>query len=226
MKVLKVLAIIFSITVLGLIFYEHYKTKKFIESLPPVPAMQREVSPEEKTPMPLEMRTPENEAEHTSEDTDSVPNNHSDFHHHTDSQGHTHHHDSLVEPMPSSESDVPQRTEEITSEVQPPPGWVPWKKVLPDGRIAVDREAFIAEFGNTSKVRTYLELHRKVNTADFYTQREIYEFMVLDKEFTQNPSILPSHLEKMRQSAAQNPDAKLPSWQFLKNNANIRIIEK
>ena len=97
-------------------------------------------------------------------------------------------------------------------EVQPSAGWVPWRKVGPDGEtIVLDRDAVIAEFGNTPKVNAYLELARKINTADSYTAREIYELIVLEKEFTQDPNILPSHIEKLRQRAAQNPDAVIRS---------------
>ncbi|RKU30167.1 hypothetical protein C6495_13450, partial [Candidatus Poribacteria bacterium] len=54
-------------------------------------------------------------------------------------------------------------------------------------------------------------------------RREIYEFMVLEKAFTQDPNILPSHLEQLRKRAVQNPDGVLPSWRALKNNPNVRI---
>ena len=64
---------------------------------------------------------------------------------------------------------------------------------------------------------------RKINTADSYTAREIYELIVLEKEFTQDPNILPSHIEKLRQRAAQNPDAVIRTWRSLKNDPNITI---
>ena len=48
MKVLTVFAILFFTTLIGLLFYAHYDTKKFIESLPQAPALQHEVAPAEK----------------------------------------------------------------------------------------------------------------------------------------------------------------------------------
>ena len=235
MKVLTVFAILFFATLLGLIFYAHYDTNKFIESLPQAPAQQREVEPAEKTPKPHEKGTAENEAEQHLEDTAPVPDTHGNFQESTDSHGHVHHTPASADSTSwgdALETDLPlpadETGEENTSAVQLPPGLVPWKTVGPDGEIVYDRAAVIAAFGNTPKVHAYLELARKVNTADSYTQKEIYEFMVLEKEFTQDPNILPSHLEKMRRSAVQNPDAVLPSWRALKNNPNmrIRIIEK
>ena len=53
--------------------------------------------------------------------------------------------------------------------------------------------------------------------------------MVLEKAFTQDPNILPSHLEQMRQRAVQNPDGVILTLRALKkNNPNVRIkiIEK
>ena len=216
----------------GLILYTHYDTKKFIENLPQPATTQREVSAEEKTPTQREARTPENQGKLTSEETPSVPDTHGHFHEHSDSHGHTHPHDSLVESSTVSESNTTQQNEETVeapSGEQLPPGVVAWKSVSSDGIIEIDREAFLAEFGNHPKAYTYLTLHRKVNTADSYTYREIYEYNVLEKEFTQDPAILPSHLEKMRQRAAQNPDGKIRSWQSVKRemarNPNIRIRE-
>jgi len=212
---------------LALTVYTHYDTKKFIESLPQPPTPQREVSAGEKTPAQRVARTPGNQGELTLEET---PDTHGHLHEHPDSHGHTHPHDLPVESFPVSESDATQHTEEPVeappSGEQLPPGVVAWKSVSPDGIIEIDREAFLAEFGNHPKAYTYLTLHRKVNTADSYTYREIYEFMVLEKEFTQAPAILPSHLEKMRQRAAEHPDRKITSGRsFMKTNPNARIRE-
>ena len=235
LKFLTVFAILFFATLLGLIFYAHYDTKKFIESLPQAPAQQREVAPAEKTPKPHEKGTAENEAEQRVEDTAPVPDTHGNVQESTDSHGHVHHAPASADPTSwgdAWETDLPlpaeETGEETTSEVQLPPGLVPWRTAGPDGTIVYDRAAIIAEFGNTPKVHAYLELAWKITTADSYTQKEIYEFMVLEKEFTQDPNILPSHLEKMRRSAVQNPDGVIPSWRALKNNPNvrIRIIEK
>jgi len=189
--------------------------------------MQREMSPGEKT-RKLEMGPPYTEVEQTDKDTAPVLDTPGDFHEQPDAHGHRHHADSLAESTQELESDVTQHAEktvslETKSEAQPPPGWVPWKTAGPDGVVRVDRDAVIAEFGNTPKVNAYLELARKVHTTDSYTQREIYEYMVLDKEFTQNPNILPSQIETLKRIAAQNPDAVLPSWRSLKNNPNFTI---
>lgn len=214
----------------GLTVYMRYDTKKFTESLPQPAATQREVSAGEKTPTQYDVKTPGNQAELTSEEPPPVPHTHGHFHEHPDSHGHTHPHEALSEsstvPDPDATQHIKETVEALTSGEQLPPGVVAWKHVTPDGIVGIDREAFLAEFGNHPKAHTYLALHRKVKTADSYTYREIYEYNVLEKEFTQDPNILPSHLEKMRQNAIKNPDAKLPSWRSMKNNPNIRIIRK
>ena len=230
MKVLTVFAILFFTALLGFLFYAHYDTKKFIESLPQPPATQHEVAPAEKTPKPHEKGTAENNAGQFLEDTAPVRDTHGTFHEPTDAQGHVH---DDSEPADSTalrdalETDVPPPTEEPVEEttraVQLPPGVVPWRTVGPDGEIVYDSAALIAAFGNTPKVHAYLALARKIHTADSYTRREIYEFMVLEKEFTQDPNILLSHLEQLRKRAVQNPDGVLPSWGALKNNPNVRI---
>ena len=204
----------------GLILYTHYDTKKFIENLPQPATTQREVSAEEKTPTQREARTIENQAELSSEETPSVPDTHGHFHEHPDSHGHTHPHDLLVESTPILESDAMYQTEEHPSGEQLPPGVVAWKIVTPDGMTKIDREAFLAEFGDHPKAHTYLALQRKVTTADSYTYREIYEYNLLEKEFTQDPAILPSHLEQMRLRAAQHPDRKIRSWRSYKDDPN------
>ena len=230
MKVLTVFAILFFATLLGLIFYAHYDTKKFVESLPQAPTQQREVVPEEKTLKPHEKGTAENEAEQHLDDAVPMPDTHGHFQESTDSQGHRQHAPASADSTSwgdALETDVPlpaeETGEETTSAVQLPPGVVPWRTAAPDGTIVYDREAIIAAFGNTPKVHAYLELAKKITTADSYTRREIYEFTVLEKEFTQDPNILPSHLEKMRRHAVQDPDGVLPSWRALKNNPNVRI---
>lgn len=228
MKTLFVAACLMFAGLFALSLYTHYDTKKFIESLPQVPTKQREVSVGEKTPTQHEARTPGNQGELTSEAFAPVPDTHRHSHEHPDSHGHTHHHDSHVEPMTVSASDEysEETVEEITSGVQLPPGVVSWKSVGPNGEIEIDREAFLAEYGNHPEAHTYLALHSKVNTADSYTYREIYEYQLLEKEFTQDPAILPSHLEKMRQRAAENPDGKVQSWRsFSKTYPNARIRE-
>ena len=233
MKVLTVFAILFFTTLLGLIFYAHYDTKKFIENLPQAPAQQPEVAPGEKTPQPHEKGTAENDAEQRVDDTAPVPDTHGNFQESTDSHGHVHHAPASADSTSwgdALETDVPlpaeETGEETTSTVQLSPGVVPWRTAGPDGNIVYDRAAIIAAFGNTSKVHAYLELARKITTADSYTRREIYEFTVLEKEFTQDPNILPSHLEQLRRHAVQDPDGVLPSWRALKNNPNVRIREK
>ena len=219
-----VMGLIFAI-LFGLVLYTHYDTKKFIQNLPQAPTMKGEV---EKIPSPPDIEILKDAAEYTVEDTVTVPENPNNFHEHSDSHGHRHSDDSLVDSTPFLESNVTphvkETIEETMIEVQPPPGWVPWRKVGPDGEtVMLDRDAVIAEFGNIPKVNVYLELARKINTADSYTAREIYEFMVLEKEFTQDPNILPSHIEKLRQRAAQNPDAVIRSWRSWKNDPNITI---
>jgi len=86
-----------------------------------------------------------------------------------------------------------------------------------------DREAIIAEFGDTPKVHAYLRLARTIHTANSYTAREYYEFKVLEKEFTQDPGIRPELLERLRKHAAQNPDAVTRSWRSWKNDPNVTI---
>lgn len=230
MKTLLVATCLMYALLFGLSLYMHYDTKKFIENLPQDPTKQRVLTAGEKTPTQHEAKTPENQGEHTLDDTPPAPDTHGHFHEHPDSHGHTHPHEALVESSTVPESDATQHMEETVeappSGEQLPPGVVAWKSVSPDGRVEIDREAFLAEFGNHPKAQTYLALHSKVNTADSYTFREIYEYQVLEKEFTQDPAILPSHLEKMRQNAIKNPDGKLPSWRALKNNPRVRIIEK
>ena len=229
MKTLLVATCLMFALLFGLTVYMRYDTKKFIENLPQPSTTQREVSAGEKTPTQHEAITPGNQAELTSEETPPVPHTHGHFHEHPDSHGHTHPHEALLESSTVPDPDATQhikKTVEVPSGEQLPPGVVTWRRVSPDGIVEIDREAFLAEFGNHPKAYTYLTLHRKVHTADSYTYREIYEYQVLEKEFTQSPAIQPSHLEKMRQRAAQNPDAKLPSWRSMKNNPNIRIIRK
>lgn len=222
MKKLLVAACLMFAGLFALTAYMHYDTKKFIESLPQAPTKKSEVSAGEKTPTQHEARTPVNQGEQTLEET---PPGH--FHEHPDSHGHTHPHESLVEASTVSESDATQHTEE-TLEVPPsgeqlPPGVVAWKSVSPDGIIEIDREAFLAEFGNHPDAHTYLALHRKVNTADSYTYREIYEYQVLEKEFTQTPAIRPEHLEQMRRRAEEHPDRKIRAWRSVKDEHIIEI---
>ena len=230
MKILLPATCLLLVILFGLTLYTHYDTKKFIENLPQAPTKQRVVEAGGKTPTQHEAITPENQGEQTLDDPLSNPHAPGDLHEYPDSHGHTHPHDSLVESATVPESDATQHTEE-TLEVPPsgeqlPPGVVAWRSVSPDGIIEIDREAFLAEFGNHPKAYIYLTLHRKVNTADSYTFREIYEFFVLEKEFTQAPAILPSHLEKMRQRAAENPDGKVKSWRSVsKTYPNVRVRE-
>ncbi len=206
----------------GLTLYTHYDTKKFIENLPQPPATQSEVSVGEKTPTPLERETLRNEAEQTLADTGPVPYTHGDSHEHTDSPGHTHHHNSLGESTPILESDVTQHTEEAPSRIQLPPGVVAWKSVNSNGERVIDREAFLAEFGNHPKAHTYLALYRKITRADSYTNREFYEYELLEKEFTQN-DFPQSYLERLRQLAERDPDGRTRSYRSLKNDPNVRI---
>ncbi|MCG9134496.1 hypothetical protein J5I95_22765 [Candidatus Poribacteria bacterium] len=229
MKTLLIAFCLLCVFLLGLTLYTHYDTKKFVENLPQAPTKQRVVDAEEKTPTQHEAITPGNQGKQTLEETPPVSDTHGHLHEHPDSHGHTHPHESLVELSPVSESDATQHMEEpvaAPSGEQLPPGVVAWKSVSPDGIIEIDREAFLAEFGNHPNAYTYLTLHRKVNTADTYTYREIYEFMVLEKEFTQSLEIQPSHLEKMRKRAAQTPDRKITSWRsFSRTYPNARIRE-
>ena len=140
----------------GFALYMHYDTKKFIESLPHPPATQREVSKQEKAPTPLERGTPENQVEQTLEEPLPVSDAHGNSHEHTDSHGHTHQHDSHVKSTAVVESDEysEETVEEITSGEQLPPGVVAWKSVDPNGEIVIDREAFLAEYGNHPEART------------------------------------------------------------------------
>lgn len=228
MKTLFVAACLMFAGLFALSLYMHYDTKKFIENLPQPPTPQSVGSAGEKTPTQHAARTPENQGEQTLDAPLSHP--HGDLHEHPDSHGHTHPHESLVESSTVPESDATQHTEETVeappSGEQLPPGVVAWKSVSPDGIIEIDREAFLAEFGDTPDAYTYLALHRKVNTADSYTYQEIYNFMVLEQEYTQSPNILPSHLEKMRQRAIENPEGKITSWRsFIKTYPNARIRE-
>ena len=216
MKTLLVATCLIFAVLFGLILYTHYDTKKFIESLPQPPATQSEVSTGEKTPMPLERETPGNEAEQTLADTEPVPSTHGNSH------GHTHHHDSHVESMPVVESDVTQHTEEPPSGIQLPPGVVAWKSVDSNGERVIDREAFLAEFGNHPKAHTYLALYRKITRADSYTNREFYEYELLEKEFTQN-DFPQSYLERLRRLAERDPDGRTRSYRSLKNDPNVRM---
>lgn len=204
----------------ALFLYTYYDTQNFIESLPQSPTTEREVSAGEKTPTQHDVKTPGNQAELTSEEPPPVPHTHGHLHEHPDSHGHTHPHDLLVESTPILESDAMYQTEEHPSGEQLPPGVVAWKIVTPDGMTKIDREAFLAEFGDHPKAYTYLALQRQVTTADSYTYREIYEYNLLEKEFTQDPAILPSHLEQMRLRAAQHPDRKIRSWRSYKDDPN------
>ena len=229
MKALLIVTCLLLVILFGLTLYTHYDTKKFIENLPQAPTKQHVVDAEEKTQTQREAKTPGSQGEQTLDDTPPVPDTYGHFHEHPDSHGHTHPHESLVESSTVPESDATQQNEEtveVLSGEQLPPGVVAWKSVSPDGIPEIDREAFLAEFGNHPKAYTYLTLHRKVNTADSYTYREIYEYQVLEKEFTQSPAIQPSHLEKMRQRAAENPDGKIISWRsFSRTYPNARIRE-
>ena len=206
----------------GLALYMHYDTKKFIENLPHPPATQREVSKEKKAPTPLKRGTPKDQVEQTLEEPLPVSHTHGNSHEHTDSHGHTHHHDSLGEPTPILESDVTQHTEEPPSGIQLPPGVVAWKSVDSNGERVIDREAFLAEFGNHPKAHTYLALYRKITRADSYTNREFYEYELLEKEFTQS-DFPQSYLERLRQLAERDPDGRTRSYRSLKNDPNVRM---
>lgn len=225
MKILPFAMCLIFAGLLGFALYMHYDTKKFIESLPPPPATQREVSKGRKAPTSLERGTPENQVEQTLEEPLPVSHTPGNSHEHTDSHGHTHHHDSHVESTAVVESDEysEETVEEITSGGQLPPGVVTWKSVDPNGEIVIDREAFLAEFGNHPEARTYLSLHRIIRTADSYTNKEFYEFYLLDKEFTK--SDLPqSLLDKLRRLAESNPDERTRSYRSYKNDPKITII--
>lgn len=208
----------------GLTVYMHYDTKTFIENLPQPATTQREVSAGEKLPTQYDVKTPGNQAELTSEETPPVPHTHGHFHEHPDSHGHTHPHEALSEsstvPDPDATQHIKETVEALPSGEQLPPGVVAWKIVTPDGMTKMDREAFLAEFGDHPKAHTYLTLQRKVTTADSYTYQEIYEYNLLEKEFTQDPAILPSHLGQMRLRAAQHPDRKIRSWRSYKDDPN------
>ena len=213
----------------ALVLYMHYDTKKFIESLPQAPTPQREVSAGEKTPAQRVARTPGNQGELTSEELAPAPDTHGHSHEHPDSHGHTHPHESLVESSTVPESDATQQNQE-TVEVPPsgeqlPPGVVAWKTATPGERPKIDREAFLAEFGDHPKAYTYLDLFNKVRRGDTYTYREVYEYELLNKEFTQAPHPTPEYLEIMRQRAVEHPDRKIRSWWSIKDDPNIRIIE-
>ena len=219
MKTLFVAACLMFAGLFALSLYTHYDTKKFIENLPQPSTTQREVSAGEKTPTQHEAITPGNQGEQISEET---PPGH--FHEHPDSHGHTHPHEALVESSTVPESDAIQHTEEPVeappSGEQLPPGVVAWKISTPGERPKIDREAFLAEFGNHPKAHTYLELHSKVQRSDSYTYREVYEYELLNKEFTQSPLPSPAYLEIMRQRAAQHPDRKIRSWWSYKDDPN------
>ncbi len=228
MKTLFVAACLMFAGLFALTVYTHYDIKKFIENLPQAPTKQRVVDAGEKTPTQHEARTPENQGEQTLDDPLSNPHAHGDLHEHPGSHGHTHPHDLPVESSPVSESDATQHIEEpvegLPSGEQLPPGVVAWKISTPGERPKIDREAFLAEFGNHPKAHTYLALHREIYAADSYTYREIYEYELLNKEFTQSPLPSPAYLEKMRQRAAQHPDRKIRSWFSYKDDPKHQDI--
>ena len=228
MKILICATCLLFATLFGLLIWTHYDTQKFYQSLPQPPALQTEVK---ETTSPLNIKTPQHTTEDTVENTGTtVPDTSSsgDLHAHPDSQGHIHPHDnSLVEATSFLKADGTQPTEETleapSSAVQLPPGLVHWRKW--DGeKIVLDTDALIEEFGDIPEVHHYIELSRKVHTADSYTAREIYEHIVLEKQFTQNPNILPSHIEYLRQRAAENPDAVIRSWKSMINDPKARIF--
>ena len=223
MKTLFVAACLMFAGLLALSLYTRYDTQKFTESLPQAPTTQREVSAGEKIPTQHEAITPGNQGEQTLEAT---PPGH--FHEHPDSHGHTHPHDLPVESSTVWESDATPHTEEPVeappSGEQLPPGVVAWKISTPGERPKIDREAFLAEFGDHPKAHTYLALHREIYASDSYTYREIYEYEVLNKEFTQSPHPSPAYLEKMRQRAAEHPDRKITSWFSYKDDPKVREI--
>ena len=170
MKGLIVTTCLMFVTLFALLLYTHYDTKKFIESLPQAPARQREVRGLEKASRPPEMGQSSNESVHIVDAPGEVLQNPPDTHEHGDDHDYVHEHASLSDSTSFSESDVTQRAEvsveEPLIEEQVPPGVVPWKTVAPDGEIVFDRDAIIAEFGNTPKVHKYLALARTINTAD------------------------------------------------------------
>lgn len=228
MKTLFVAACLMFAGLLALTVYTRYDTQKFIESLPQAPTKQREVSAGEKTPTQHEAITPENQAELPSEETAPAPDTHGHFHEHPDSHGHTHPHDLPVESTSIFESDTMYQTEEPveapSSGEQLPPGVVAWKISTPGERPKIDREAFLAEFGDHPKAHTYLALHREIYASDSYTYREKYEYNLLNKEFTQSPLPSPAYLEIMRKRAAQHPDRKITSWWATKDDPKVRRI--
>ena len=181
----------------------------------------------ERTPTQHEAITPENPGEQTLDDTLPVPHTHGDFHEHTDSHGHTHPHKPLIESSTVPESDAAQHTEETVeappSGEQLPPGMVAWKHVSPDGIVEIDRAAFLAEYGNHPEARKYLSLHRIMRTADSYTNKEFYEFHLLDKEFTKS-DFPQSLLDKWRRLAESNPNERTRSYRSYKNDPKILII--
>lgn len=212
----------------GLLIWTHYDTQRFYQSLPQPPALQTEMK---ETSSSLNIKTPQHTTEDTVEDTGATvldTPSPRDFHEHSDPQGHIHPHDnSLVKPTSFFKANGTQPTEEtleaLPSAVQLPPGLVHWREW--DGeKIVLDRDALIEEFGDTPEVHHYIELSRKIHTADSYTAREIYEHIVLEKQFTQNPNILPSHIESLRQRAAENPDAVIRSWKSMINDPKARIF--
>lgn len=228
MKTLFVAACLMFAGLLALSLYTRYDTQKFTESLPQAPTTQREVSAGEKTPMQRVARTPGNQAEQTSEELAPAPDTHGHSHEHPDSHGHTHPHDLPVESSTVWESDATQHTEEAIeappSGEQLPPGVVAWKISTPGERPKIDREAFLAEFGDHPEAHTYLALHSRIYASDSYTYREKYEYNLLNKEFTQSPHPSPAYMEKMRQRAAEHPDRKITSWWATKDDPKVREI--
>ena len=213
----------------GLTLYMHYDTQTFIDSLQQPPTKQHEVSPGEKTHK-LEMGTPDTEAEQTDKGTAPVPDTPGDFHEQTDSHGHSHHDDSLVESTPFLESEVTQHAEETahteapafgtatTHSVQLPPGVVHWKKVNSEGILVVDRDAILAEFGDTPKVHEYLAAADKIHSSDTYTNRELYDLLVLDREFTQYQVLQPAAMERLRTLANEKPNGVIVPLRTLRKN--------
>lgn len=228
MKGSSVALCLFFVILFGIVVYTHYDTRKFIESLPQLSATQNETTFLKKAEN-VALETAASEDAQTSTDTVSDLDPVLDLSNYLDTEKQVHSLDSPVKPTPGVETDVMIDTEETVEqslfEDNPPPGWVPWRRVE-SSEIVIDREAFLADVGNTPEAHTYLALHRIIHMADSYTHREIYEYMLLEKAFTQNPAILPEHLEQMRKRAAQAPDALLPSWKVLKNNPNITIRER
>ena len=229
MKTLLVAACLMFAGLFALTLYTHYDTQKFIESLPQAPTTQREVSTAEKTPTQRVVRTPGNQTEQTLDAPLSHSHAPGDLHEHPGSHGHPHPHDSLVESAPVPESDATQQTEEPlevpASGEQLPPGVVAWQISTPGERPKIDREAFLAEFGDHPDAHAYLDLFNKVQRGDTYTYREVYEYRLLDKKFTQSPHPTPEYLEIMRTRAAQHPDRKITSWWVIKDDPNVHIQE-